>query len=302
MKKVLKWLGIIVLLVIIFVAYTAWSSISDAEDRLAKTYEIQLSNVSIPTDSASIAIGNHWAIVSCTECHGMQLEGKVMFEEESLAKVVAPNLTPGKGGIGTEYTNEDWVRALRHGVGKDQRSLFIMPAKDYHQFSEYDLTSIVAYLKTIPAIDNDPGQSEFYSFGKLLLGQGAFGDIIAAETIDHNDRSYPPAPTVNTSASYGDYLVRTLGCRNCHGAQLNGGSSGDPAAPYAPNLTPNGHLKDWSAQQLAATLRTGKTPEGTELRNEYMPWRTLGLMTNNEIEAMLNYFHSLDPMEDAVLE
>ena len=58
-----------------------------------------------------------------------------------------PNLTAGAGGVGATNTDEDWVRAIRHGVGHDCRGLAIMPARFFYYLSDEDLGALYAYLK-----------------------------------------------------------------------------------------------------------------------------------------------------------
>jgi hypothetical protein len=58
-----------------------------------------------------------------------------------------PNLTRGNGGRVVGFTDQDWVRAIRHGVDPDQRGLFLMPSEEYAHFS-----AIWTYLKTLPAV------------------------------------------------------------------------------------------------------------------------------------------------------
>lgn len=67
----------------------------------------------------------------------------------------APNLTAGKGGIGATYTDADWERAIRHGIGGDNRVLAIMPSNYFSHYSDADLAAVIAYLKTFPPVDSD---------------------------------------------------------------------------------------------------------------------------------------------------
>src|SRR5687767_426534 len=82
--------------------------------RLSKRYEIAMAPVAIPSDSATIARGEHLATarLGCTVCHGANLAGGPVVESGMFGHFIAPNLTRGEGGIGREYTDADWVRAL----------------------------------------------------------------------------------------------------------------------------------------------------------------------------------------------
>ena len=44
-----------------------------------------------------------------------------------MGRIYSANLTRGKGGIGSSYTDADYVRAIRHGVGRNGRPLLTMP-------------------------------------------------------------------------------------------------------------------------------------------------------------------------------
>ena len=119
--------------------------------------------------------------------------------------------------------------------------------------------------------------------GQVLLSAGAFGDIIDAERIDHNGpRPTPVAP--GATAAYGDYLVSTVGCRTCHGANLSGGKDPDPKAPPAPNLTQSGDLRNWSEADFLTAARTRKS--------EFMPWKDLSRMTDDELKVIWLYLQS----------
>ena len=69
------------------------------------------------------------------------------------------NLTSGRCGIGGVFTDEDYVRAIRHEIGKDGEALVIMPAEEYYKISDDDLGAMIAYLKTLPHVDNELEES-----------------------------------------------------------------------------------------------------------------------------------------------
>jgi cytochrome c5 len=283
-KKVLKWIGIVLGgLVALIVLIVAGLYIS-ASMRLNKTYNISVEAVKIPNDPAAIARGKRWVSIYCTECHGDNLAGTVVFEDPALGHVDASNLTPGKGGIGKEYTDADWVRAIRHGVGPDGKPLLVMPSADFYNLSDQDLGDIIASLKRLPPVDQEMRDPQLTPLGQALVGAGAFGNIIDAERVDHSGpRPTPVAPAV--TAVYGDYLIRTVGCRTCHGASLTGGKDPNPKAPPPPNITQSGDLKTWSEADFINAARTRKS--------EFMPWKDLNRMTDDELKAIWLYLKAL---------
>jgi mono/diheme cytochrome c family protein len=296
MRKVIKWIGIVVggLLAIIVIALAGLYL--SADFRFNKTYDITSEPVAISTDAASLEVGKHWAEIHCQACHGEDLGGGPFFEDPSLGYVDAPNLTAGKGGIGATYTDADWVRAIRHGVKANGQSVFIMPSNDFYYLSDADLGGIIAYVKSFPPVERETRPRSLAPFAKVLYSLGAFGNLLYAETIQHDVR--PPAPPVGVTVDYGEYLANAHGCPSCHGPQLNGAQPAEPGAPFAPNLTPGGELIGWSEADFVTALRTGVTPSGRQL-SDSMPWQGLGKMTDDELKAVWMYLQSLPKLETA---
>lgn len=295
--KVLKWIGIILGSLIVLVVIVVLVIVLIANGKLHKTYDITPEAITLPTDSASLARGAHLVNVLCTDCHAGGLEGKLFFDQMPLATVYTSNLTSGKGGVGAKYTDADWVRSIRHGVNPEGKSLFIMPAHEFHNMSEHDLGSVIAYLKTIQPIDKERKENKYGLMGKILLATGAFGKgIIPAHIINHEE-GFKEAPPEGVTPEYGGYLVAVTGCKGCHQDNLGGGKVPDPNSPPALNITKGGNLGEWSAEDFITAMRTGKTPEGIELRDEYMPWPNVGRYTDAELSAIFAYLQSVPAVE-----
>jgi mono/diheme cytochrome c family protein len=299
MKKILKWAGIVLSVLLLLVAGTVFCLNSTAKSRLAKKYDVQPRPVAVPGDSASIAAGKKWVSVLCAECHGANLAGAKFFDTPDLGTICAPNLT--SGGIGKTYTDPDWVRAIKHGVGKDGRPLLIMPSKDFQYMSDEHVGQIVACLKTLPPVEQSWDLPNTTLLCNILFQTGAFGDALNAETIDHNKPAHY-APSRGATAEYGGYLVKISGCRTCHGEQLNGGKDPNPEAPPGPNLTPGGVLGSWGADGFVKTMRTGATPFGKEINGKFMPWKSVGKYDDEELQAIYAYLMSQPKLETAPVE
>ena len=152
---------------------------------MARTYAVEAPRVPIPTDPASIARGKYLAekVAVCTECHGTDLGGKVVEDNVAMGRLVASNLTRGRGGLPADYSDQDFVRALTHGVKRDGRSVIFMPSADY-TFTADDLGAIVAYVKSVPAVDRTlPAMS----VGPVARALGLFVNfpLASASMIDH---------------------------------------------------------------------------------------------------------------------
>ena len=295
MKKLLKLIGGLVGLIVILVAVIMVLGYS----RFNKTYYINVSGITLPTDEASISRGEHLvqAVAHCGYCHGTDFSGKIMVNSGGEGIIVAPNLTSGKGGISASYSDEDWVRAIYHGVNQQGRSVIIMPSLFFNVMSEEYLTSIIAYMKTIPPVDNVLPETKPGPLFYVLIGAGPLAEEMSGRVIDH-DAPFETAPAEGETPEYGEYLVTIGQCRACHGAELAGGQV-SPSAPIGPNLTPGGEMGFWDEETFFSVIRTGKHPSGREL-DSFMPWKFFSKMTDSELHAIRAYLLSLPKLENVM--
>jgi mono/diheme cytochrome c family protein len=275
------------IVVLVVVAYAAAHVLS--ERKLAQKFGVTLTTVAVPADDAAIAWGSHLvnAVTGCQDCHGPDLSGTIM-SDDAVALMAAPNLTPGRGGRGGDFTEDDWVRAIRHGVRRDGSSLLIMPSYAYASLSDRDLAAMVAYLKQIPPVDNEVPPMKLRPMGRVLVAAGAFDEEFVAKKVPQGGRLEAVEPGV--SIEYGAYLATVSGCTSCHRPDLKGGPAGPPHAPPATDISLTG-LSGWTSDDFFRSLREGRRPDGSEI-SEYMPWRSLGRMTDDEISAIWLYLRS----------
>lgn len=292
LKKILGGVMLFFAVIVIIASLLVFVGIT----RVHKHYDIQPAAITLPTDQASLAVGEKWADTLCSNCHRQDYGGQALIDEESIGIYIAsPNLTSGKGGIGAVYTTEDWVGALRHGIRPDGTPLLGMPSNAFYYMSDEDLGALIAYLKTVPPVDNVLDESFLTPASYILSSLGFFGNFISAESIPHDIR--PPMPEPGVTAEYGLYLVRVGDCSNCHGAALSGGQGPVPDSPPGPNLTPGGTLAGWTPEEFISTIRTGVTPYGRELNPDYMPWNEYQNLSDDELTAILLYLQSLPALE-----
>jgi mono/diheme cytochrome c family protein len=294
MRRLIKWGGIALGSVLILLAVAATVVYVTSNARFNRVYGVALSPVAIPADSASLATGRHLATIrGCVDCHGENLGGTVFIEEPPLGRLVASNLTSGEGGVGASYVDDDWVRAIRHGIRPDGKPLLFMPSYEYFPIDDTDLAALIAYLKTLPPVDNTLPASYVGPLGRILYLTGEL-PLISAEIIDH-EAPRMPAPPVGRTAAYGQYLAVT--CTGCHGEGFSGGKipGTPPDWPPAMNITmdPETGIGNWSEEDFFAALRTGLRPDGTELTRPYMPWNITAQMTDVELGAIWEYLRTL---------
>lgn len=294
--KILKWVGItlgtLAALLLIFVAVTYFIT----ERHFNETYQINAETVEVSADSSVIAHGKHVATIrGCVECHGEGLGGQVFIDDPAVGLLIATNLTDGEGGIGQEYTNEDLVRAIRHGVNKDGKPAIFMPAHEYNPIDRSDLSALISYIRSVEPVDNELPQTEVGMLARFLYMYGGM-HLVPAKLIDHS-KPIPEPEENRTPLEMGEYLAVT--CTGCHGEGFAGGAipGVPPDWPEAPNITPAGNIENWTVEDFRATMETGVTPEGKELRMSYMPWQMLGAMTDEELEGLYTYLQSLPPKE-----
>jgi hypothetical protein len=53
-------------------------------------------------------------------------------------------------------------------------------------------------------------------------------------------------------------------------------------------------IGSWTVMDFVRAMREGKRPNGASI-NEFMPWRLLGRMTDEELEALWLYLQSVPP-------
>lgn len=294
MKNVLRWIGVVLAGLVGLLTVAAALVFFVSESRINKTYDIALESVASSTDEDALARGEHLAVIQgCTDCHGADLAGEPFLEDPAIGHLYASNLTAGEGGIGRVYTDADWVRAIRHGVGPDGKPLLYMPAQDFYHLSDEDLAALIAYLKSVPPVNNSLPDDAIGPLGRILFLAGQL-PLVPAEMIDH-DGPRPYAPPPGVTVEYGQYLAVT--CTGCHGQDLSGGPipGAPPNWPPAANLTPAGHLAEWSEGDFISAMRTGISPDGHEI-DPVMPIEAVRAMTDEELKALWLFLQSLPPV------
>jgi len=291
MRKVLKWIGIvlgaIVGLIIIVVAVVSVIGYQ----KLSNTASYPVTDtIAIPTSAEAVARGQYLvtSTAGCFGCHNDGGKGEIFFDGLPFGTLAAPNLTSGQGGIGGILTDADWNRAIRHGIGHDGRALLIMPAEHFTHLTDADFGAIVAYIKSLPPVDNVLPARSIAIPGALFVGAGIFDP--APSVIDHT--AVRTAITPAETADYGAYVVELATCRDCHGPDLTGRVDDGTGAPAGPNISPTGEVGAWTKDQFINTLRTGVNPGGHKLSDD-MPWAVFKNMNDQDLGAVFAYLHSL---------
>ncbi len=229
----------------------------------------------------------------CIACHGPNFGGGEMMNDAAIGRILGPNITAGKGGRTATYTPADWDRIVRHGIKPDGHPAF-MPSEDFILMSDQELSDIIAYVRSLPAVDAEVPAPTFGPIGKVLSATGKFP--LSAETIqDHTAAHAALPPPAEETVEFGKHIAAV--CTGCHRPGLNGGpmSFGPPSWPPAANLTPDASgLKDWTYEDFDKLFTTGVRKVGVPVRDPMIRIVPFGqAATTTEKKALWNYLTSL---------
>jgi mono/diheme cytochrome c family protein len=313
MKRVLKWLGMVVavLLALAGVAY-AWVSATWNADYSAMPRPAIVAS----TDPAVIAHGEYIfnAVAHCSICHGpktprptrgdrLPMAGGLTFRAGPFGTFIARNLTSDREtGLGAQ-SDADLARAIRSAVDHQGRFLPFMKL-GVGPIADQDLTALISYMRTFPPVRREE-EPEVW---------GLAGKYLAATKLKPAAQVPPPyvAAAPEPSAARGAYLANgPAACRFCHtkhdtmagfvetSVPFSGGDvqsdSTDPTSEIqAPNLTPDpgsSPIAGWDEATFLARFRGGKVFPGSG-----MPWEHFAEMTDADVRSLYRYFRSLPPV------
>jgi len=293
MKKFLKWIGVVVALLVITGIGLVLAANLLFERKRERVINVDVKAIPVVADPAALERGKYLFMSrGCGDCHAANGAGRAFINEPDGGLYVrSPNIT--RSGVVAAYTELDWVRAIRHGVKPDGRTLFIMPSEDYNRFTDRDVAALIVYARSLPAASGGGAELRVPLPLKALYAVGVVKD--SAEKIDH---SLPPASPVpeGVTPEHGKYVANL--CIGCHGESLSGGKipGGPPNWPAASNLTPGQGtilaVYD-NADKMKAMFRSGKRPDGSAVA--VMPFDTLREINDTDVTALYAYLKQLPP-------
>ena len=245
----------------------------------------------------------------CLGCHTEDKKDAVPFAGGRALKTpfgmfFGPNITPHpQVGLG-KWTEEDFVRAMRHGTRPDGANYFpAFPYPSFTKITDGDLRDLWAYLRALPQ-SSQPSRP--HDLGFIFSWRPL---VTAWKWLYFTPGTFTKVPGVSEPVNRGAYLVQALGhCGECHTPRnflggpkssrfLAGGKS--PDGKDVANLTPAG-LKKWSDKDVTDFLTSGLTPDGdvpSEAMGEVIR-NTTGQLTPGDLAATIAYLRSLPPLPD----
>jgi mono/diheme cytochrome c family protein len=216
--------------------------------------------------------------------------------------VYSANLTPDRDtGFGA-WSDDDFVRALRFGVGPDGSRYF--PAFPYPHFTKMikpDVLAIRAYLETLPPVRNEPPPPELRWPLNYRVLMRAWNFAFFRPGI------FEPDQSKSTEWNRGGYLVEGAAhCGACHtpknffGAESRGRKYGGGPVDgwFAPRLdgADRSGLKSWSVEDIAEYLQSGrntKSHAGGPMADVVV--NSTSRMSDADVRAIAVYLKGLPP-------
>jgi mono/diheme cytochrome c family protein len=244
-------------------------------------------------------------IMGCGNCHtpigalgfetDKELAGRLVEDGEAFT-AFAPNITPA--GPVADWSDAELARAIREGIRPDGSLIGPpMPFAMYRGLGDEDLAAVVAFLRTLPAVENEVPESEY----RIPLPP-AWGPPVESVT----------APERGVTVEYGAYLAGPVAhCMECHtpmgpqGPMLDtalgqGGFAfhGPWGTSVASNLTSHADgLANYSDEDIRRMIVEGFRPDDSIMQPP-MPYLFLSEMTAEDLDAIVLYLRSLPPLPD----
>ncbi|GAB3935068.1 c-type cytochrome [Mucilaginibacter myungsuensis] len=321
MKKVRKWLAIIVIALVVVIT-AAVSYLTLALPNVGKP-----ENIKISYTPERIKRGKYLAthVTVCMDCHSgrdmSKFGGPISADKLGMGgdkfdpamgfpgTVYIPNITPFNL---KNWTDGELFRAITTGVKKDGSAIFpIMPWASYAKMDREDIYDIIAYIRTL-----EPKRAEYPE------RQLDFPLNILIHTMPQK-ANLGKRPAESDTLKYGEYLVAAAACMDCHtkadkgahipGMEFAGGYEfGLPggATVRSANITPDKDtgIGRWTKDQFVARFRmyADSTYKPADVKpgefQTVMPWLMYAGMRPADLEAIYAYLKTIKPVKNQVVK
>ncbi len=256
-----------------------------------KPKPVMVGAVVSPT-AAGVAVGRkEYDKLQCASCHGEDGAGRgtsaTEFQDAAGYPMRAANLTEPWTFHGGSAARDIYLR-FRTGVDGSPMPSYVGAATDREM---WDLANYVVSIRRKPVWEMDSGEvARFYATTDTAAGRDP--------------------------ATWGRYLVRSLGCADCHtptngrggyleefsmagGQRWNLGPFGEIVS-Y--NLTSDKEtgLGGWTDDQIRKVLTKGTRRDGSRMLPFPMPWTAYADLKDSDLNAVIAYLRTLPPVRNDI--
>jgi mono/diheme cytochrome c family protein len=249
-------------------------------------------------------------IGGCASCHATDAKkaplalGGGHELKTAFGTFVVPNISSdAKTGLGA-WSEAEFVTAMIEGVGRAGEHLYpAFPYTSYRRMRIDDVRDLFAYLKTLPAVQNQAAPHKLGFPFNIRRTLGVW------KLLFMDGKTFEPDPARSAQLNRGAYLVEGPGhCAECHskrnllgGIAADGRMAGGPnpeGKGYIPNISqhPADGLGDWSVKDFEFLLQAGGIPAGGTVSDEMedVVGNTSKLSAEDR-RAMAEYLKTLPP-------
>ncbi|CNI01862.1 putative cytochrome C [Yersinia frederiksenii] len=263
---------------------------------------------SASADADLIARGEYLTkAADCVACHttkdGKPFAGGLAFKTP-MGTLYSPNITPDKAtGIGS-WTDEEFLRALHEGKGKNGENLYpAFPYTSYTLLKDDDVKAIKAYLFSLPAV-HQPNRENDMPFPFNQRWGLWFWNLV-----NFDGQRFEPDSSKDAQWNQGAYFVEALGhCGECHtprnitmgmkDSKAYAGTEIDGWTAFNITSDPHAGIGGWSQEQIVQYLRSGHVDGKAQAAGpmaEVIENSTRHL-TDSDLNAMAVYLRTLKPL------
>lgn len=312
MKKVL--LTILFIIVVVIIAALSYVKLGLPNVGVAPDLHVAVTTERVQHGEY---LANH--VMLCMDCHstrdwskfsgpmitGTNGKGGERFDEKVgfPGTFYSKNITPANI---KNWTDGEIFRAITTGVDKDGKALFpVMPYLDYGKIDKEDIYDIIAYIRTLPPIENQTPDH------KIDFPMNFIINTIPAKA------SFVTKPPKSDTVKYGAYLAGS--CMECHTPvkkgqvipemAFSGGRSFE--MPFgtvnSANITSDKEtgIGNWSAADFVARFKayldSSNVPHVSPAEaNTVMPWTMLAGMDTSDLRSIYAYLRTVKPIKNEV--
>jgi mono/diheme cytochrome c family protein len=261
-------------------------------------------------------------VTGCTTCHSQRdwtrFSGPVqpdtvgmggqVFNLGPAGTLYSKNITPAAIG---SWSDGEVLRAVTAGVSQDGTPLFpLMPYPHFGKMADEDVHAILAYVRSLKAIENSHIPERTLSFPLNLI----------VRTLPKAAAPEQRPPQSDTLA-YGRYLLRSALCSDCH-TPIDDRGTPLPGMDFAggmemietgyrvrsANITPDADtgIGTWTEQQFVDRFKgfDGTAPpvlsDVERRQNTTMPWTAYAGMTREDLGAIYAALRAQKPVVNRV--